>query len=330
MNSVETWLYLLLPRSSSCVVSEDEIFQNSECGSLSLILTSVMEKQNLYLWNLESVGLCYCKWIHVVVTFKVHSNCFKTIKIQMSYLFIYTLQQEMKLQTWCSSGSGILPGSWGTGQSVPGCREITCSQRLRTGRKKEGRIFWRKALCGITQYELCMDWTGMVLGWQKIAGVKGIFAKDAFIAQGLAEEQGLVLPQGTNRMSWWDGCTEGVTLLVGVLQWSPVCVSDPVPGHWQPALPGLLSSKHCNVSSLGPAPAVLSCQKLQPWIFQSFLSGWAESGELDCSGRTWIPFWQDGASHGFPKVWPPISHITSAFPKAGLILGDSPAQHQRS
>lgn len=32
-----------------------------------------------------------------------------------------------------------------------------------------------------------------------------------------------------------------------------------------------------------------------------------------------------GASHGFPKVWPPISHITFASPKAGLILGDSPA-----
>lgn len=30
----------------------------------------------------------------------------------MSYLFIYTIQQEMKLQT-CSCGSGILPGSWG-------------------------------------------------------------------------------------------------------------------------------------------------------------------------------------------------------------------------
>lgn len=107
------------------VVAEDGNLQNSECGNLSLILWSVLEKQNLYLWHLGSVGLCYCKWMHVVLTFKVHSNCLKTIKIQMSYLFIYTLQQEMKLQTRWSSGSGILPGSWGTGQSVPGCRGVT-------------------------------------------------------------------------------------------------------------------------------------------------------------------------------------------------------------
>lgn len=136
MNSVETWLYLLLPMSLSCVVVEDGNFQNSGCRNLSVILTSVLEKQNLCLWYLESVGLCYCKWMHVAVAFKVHLNCLKTIKIQMSYLFIYTLQQEMKLQTWRSSGSGILPGSWGTGQSVPVCRGMTCHGKVKDGQEK--------------------------------------------------------------------------------------------------------------------------------------------------------------------------------------------------
>lgn len=36
-----------------------------------------------------------------------------------------------------------------------------------------------------------------------------------------------------------------------------------------------------------------------------------------------------GVSHGFPKVWPPISHIISAFPKAGLIMGDTSSASEK-
>lgn len=209
MNSVETWLYLLLPRSLSCVVAEDENFQSSECGNLSLILTSMLEKQNLYLWYLESVGLCYCKWMHVVVTFKVHSKWLKTIKIQTSYSFIYTLRQEMKLQTWCSSGGGILPWSWGTGQSVPGCRGITCSERLRMGRKKEGSILWRKALCCTIQCELCMDWTRNGAGIAEDCRSGGDFSERCFIAPRLHRVE-----EADTTPGWqaWDN-------MVGSLHW---------------------------------------------------------------------------------------------------------------
>lgn len=36
--------------------------------------------------------------MHAVVTFKVHLNYLKTMKIKMRYLFLYTSQQEMKLK----------------------------------------------------------------------------------------------------------------------------------------------------------------------------------------------------------------------------------------
>lgn len=46
--------------------------------------------------------------MHAVVTFKVHLNCLKTIKIKMRYLFFYTSQQEIKLKIWCNSVNVIL------------------------------------------------------------------------------------------------------------------------------------------------------------------------------------------------------------------------------
>lgn len=202
----------------------------------------------------------------------------------------------MQLWQWDS------PRSWGTGQSVPGCRGITCSDRLRMSRKKEGRILGMKALCDIIGVSCAWPGPRMVLGWQKTAGVKGIFVKDAFIAPRLHRGEGAGAASGWET---WDNvvgselkvtpCTFRFSL------WSPVHVSDPVPGHWQPAPPGLLSSKHCNVSSLGPVCAVLSCQKLQSWIFQSFLSGWTGE-ELDCNGRICIPSLQDGFSGCQPSV----------------------------
>lgn len=47
--------------------------------------------------------------MHAVVTFKVHLNCLKTIKIKMRYLFLYTSQQQIQLKTWCNSVNVILP-----------------------------------------------------------------------------------------------------------------------------------------------------------------------------------------------------------------------------
>lgn len=70
---------------------------------------SAMEKHELYIWNLQSVVLCCCKLMHAVVTFKVHLNYLKTMKIKMRYLFLYTSQQEMKLKAWCNSANVLLP-----------------------------------------------------------------------------------------------------------------------------------------------------------------------------------------------------------------------------
>lgn len=259
--------------------------------------------------------------MHVVVTFKVHSNCLKTIKIQMSYLFIYTLQQEMKLQTWCSCGSGILPGSWGTGHSVPGCRGITCSERLRMGRKKEGRVLWTKALCDIISLSCARTGPRMVLGWQNNAGVKGIFVKDTFIAPKLHRSEGAGAAPGWET---WDNWTEGVTLHVPVL---PVISS------------ACLRSSARAMAASSPRAAfleALQCELPWPSVCSSQLP------ETPVLNPSVVPFWLDkGAAglqwqdlHSLFAGWifwvPAISHIKSAFPKVGLFLGDSPAEHQRS
>lgn len=60
-----------------------------------MISTSVVEKHGLSMRNSETVGLWCCKSMHVLVPFKVHSDCLKTIKIKTRYLFMNTFNWKL-------------------------------------------------------------------------------------------------------------------------------------------------------------------------------------------------------------------------------------------
>lgn len=66
--------------------------------------------------------------MHIVVTFKVPLNCLKTIKTKMRYLFMYTVQQEIKLKTLCNSVNVILPETEPE-LAVKAVGKCTCLQR---------------------------------------------------------------------------------------------------------------------------------------------------------------------------------------------------------
>lgn len=203
---------------------------------------------------------------------------------------------------------------------VPGCRGITCRERLRTGRKKEGRFLWKKALCD-PQCEPCMDWNRNSAGMAQDCRNERDFCERCFYCPKASEERekGLVLPQGDKRgITWWDRCPEGVTLHIPVL---PV-ISSPWLGYSARALAAstaraaFLEALQCEL----PWPGLCSSQLPQtPILNPSVVSFWLGKGgawlqwqHLDSLFAGWT-FWVPAMvfpSSGHPPV---TKHLP--FPK---------------